>query len=324
MTSTLKRSESFSCRGFKKLLHAFTALPHLVPSAIRAPDESRTKAIRVQSLLEAHPPFTAPEMSSAKVPLLPQRVVAELREGLPDNALILSDSSKWARWLGRYFRAARGQILSAHDYEPAGWSVAGALGAKLAHPARPVVCVCGDGAFLMSAMELSTAVNHGIHAIWIIMNDSRLGIIYDLQKSLYRGRIAGTTFSNPDLVGFAESLGISGRVISQPGELADALRIAVGAERSFLLDVRFDANEIPGVRPRSLLITKAMGLPDPTPGPENTRLLLKLLATAHAPRLPIWRSRGKSPHPWGDCYRIVVDRSLRTSWRMVTSADSIR
>ena len=232
---------------------------------------------RVRSLIAAHPPFAADEMSSVKVPLIPQRVVAELRSGLPDEALILSDSSKWARWLGRYFQAARGQILSAHDYEPMGWAVAGAIGAKLAHPERPVVCVCGDGAFLMSAMELSTAANHEIHVIWIVMNDSRLGIIYDLQKGLYGGRIVGTTFRNPDLVAFAQSLGMSGTVVREPGQLSDALRCTIAGGGSFLLDVRFDADEIPAVRPRSLLLTKAMGLPDPTPGPENIRLLLKLL-----------------------------------------------
>jgi acetolactate synthase-1/2/3 large subunit len=232
---------------------------------------------RVRALLEKHAPFRSEDMTSAQVPLLPQRVVAELRAGLPDAALVLSDSSKWARWLGRYFQASRGQIVSAHDYEPMGWAVAGAIGAKLARPNRPVVCVSGDGAFLMSAMELSTAANYGIDVIWVVLNDSRLGIIYDLQKGLYGGQVAGTTFRNPDLVAFAESLGILGQTVSEPGDLCAALRSAVAKGGSYLFDVRFDVDEIPAVRPRSLMITKAMGLPDPTPGRETTRALIKLL-----------------------------------------------
>lgn len=231
----------------------------------------------VRSLLERFPLFDSAEMSSVKVPLLPQRVISEVRAGVPDEATILSDSSKWVRWLGRYFQAARGQILSAHDYEPMGWSVAGALGAKLARPDQPVICVSGDGAFLMSAMELSTACNHGINVVWIVMNDSRLGIIYDLQKALYGGRFVGTTFENPDLVGFAQALGISGQVISKPGELSCALSGAIQSNKSCLLDVRFDPNELPAVRPRSLLITKGMGLPDPTANSETVRILIKLL-----------------------------------------------
>ena len=232
---------------------------------------------RVRALLDKHPPFVADEMVSAKVPMLPQRVVAELRAGLPDDALILSDSSKWARWLGRYFQASRGQIVAAHDYEPMGWAVAGAIGAKLASPHRPVVCVSGDGAFLMSAMELSTAANYDLEIIWVVLNDSRLGIIYDLQKGLYGGQVTGTTFRNPDLVGLAESLGLRGRTVSEPDDLCASLRRAVATGGSHLFDVRFDADEIPAVRPRSLMITRGMGLPDPTPGRETTRALIKML-----------------------------------------------
>jgi acetolactate synthase-1/2/3 large subunit len=232
---------------------------------------------RIKELRTRQPLFAAPEMKSEKVPLLPQRVVAELRVALPDNALVLSDSSKWARWLGRYFQAARGQVLCAHDYEPMGWAVAGALGAKAAFPDRPVVCVCGDGAFLMAAMEISAAANHGLDAIWVVMNDERLGIIYDLQQGLYAGRISGTTFKNPDFVRFAESFGIAGKAISEPGELTEAMRDAVKRGGSFLFDVRFDPDEIPSVRPRSLLITKGMGLPDPTPTVTTTKALIKLL-----------------------------------------------
>jgi acetolactate synthase-1/2/3 large subunit len=242
--------------------------------------EPRAVSVRrdsVRTFLQKHPPFVSPEMDSAAVPLLPQRVIADLRAGLPDAAVIQSDSSKWARLLGRYFQAARGQIVSAHDYEPMGWAVAGAIGAKVARPDQPVVCVSGDGAFLMSAMEMSTAANYGLDIIWVVLNDSRLGIIYDLQKGLYGGNIAGTTFRNPDFVSFAESLGVGGQIVTDPGELSAAVRRAVAKGGSYLFDVRFDVDEIPPVRPRSLLITRSMGLPNPTPGRETTRALIKLL-----------------------------------------------
>jgi acetolactate synthase-1/2/3 large subunit len=249
-------------------------LYHLRSHDLIGADERRR---RVRALLAKYPLFSADEMVSAKVPLLPQRVVAELRAGLPDDALILSDSSKWARWVGRYFQASRGQIVAAHDYEPMGWAVAGAIGAKLASPHRPVVCISGDGAFLMSAMELSTAANYDLDIIWVVLNDSRLGIIYDLQKGLYGGHVSGTTFRNPDLVGLAESLGLRGETVAQPGSLCQSLRRAVATGGLHLFDVRFDADEIPAVRPRSLMITRAMGLPDPTPGRETTRALIKML-----------------------------------------------
>jgi acetolactate synthase I/II/III large subunit len=235
------------------------------------------RAETVEELRRQFPLFSAPEMESDRIPLLPQRFVKELREGLPDDAIILADSSKSARWLGRFFQARRGTFLTAHDYEPMGWAVAGAIGAKLAYPDRPVVCVSGDGAFLMSAMEVSTAANHGLDVIWVIMSDQRLGIIYDLQKGLYGGRIASTTFVNPDFAKFADSFGVHGETISLPGELAQALPAALARGGPCVFDVRIDADEIPPVRPRSLLITKEMGLPDPKPGPETVRALIKML-----------------------------------------------
>ncbi len=232
----------------------------------------------IADLLRRYPLFTGREMDATTVPLLPQRIVNEMRQALPPDALVLSDSSKWVRWLGRYYKARRGTVISAHDYEPMGWAVAGAVGAKAARPDLPVVCVSGDGAFLMSAMECSTAANADLSVIWLVMNDSRLGIIYDLQKGLYGGRVSSTTFRNPDLVQFAGAFGIPGRVITQPEELAESLRAAVRAGGSAVFDVRFDPDEIPPVRPRSLLITREMGLPNPTPGPETVRALFKLLS----------------------------------------------
>ena len=231
----------------------------------------------VATLLKQHPLFSANEMRSEKMPLLPQRVVHEIRQGLPEDTLVLSDSSKWTRWLGRYLPTRRRTFMTAHDYEPMGWAVAGVIGAKLACPDRPVVCVSGDGAFLMSAMELSTAANYHLDIIWLIMNDSRLGIIYDLQKTLYGGRIAATTFENPDFVKFAASFGIKGQVIEKPGELVSALQTAVEQGGPAIFDVRFDPDEVPPLRPRSVLITKEMGLPNPKPGPEVTRAFISML-----------------------------------------------
>ncbi len=231
----------------------------------------------VRALRSRNPLFESSDMESDKIPLLPQRVVKELREGLPEDAIILSDSSKWTRWLGRYYQARRNTVITAHDYEPMGWAVAGAIGIKTAFPDRRVVCVSGDGAFLMSGMELSTAANHGLDITWVIMNDSRLGVIYDMQNLLYGGRLNATKFRNPDFVKFAESFGMFGKVIEKPGELTETLRQLAERGGSSVLDVRFDADEIPPIRPRATLITTEMGLPNPKPGPEATRAMIKIL-----------------------------------------------
>lgn len=233
---------------------------------------------QVAAFRKQYPLFSTKEMESERVPMMPQRVVHDLRQGLPENAVILSDSSKWNRWLGRFLPMRRRTLISAHDYEPMGWAVAGVIGARYAcSNTTPVICVSGDGAFLMTANELSTAANYQLDIIWIIMNDSRLGIIYDLQKTLYGGRVASTTFDNPDFVKLAAAYGIRGRVVERPGELVEALQDALRQGGPTILDVRFDPDEVPPLRPRSVLITKEMGLPNPKPGPESTRAFISML-----------------------------------------------
>ena len=129
----------------------------------------------------------------------------------------------------------------------------------------------------MSAMEVSTAANHDLKIVWLIMNDSRLGIIHDLQQGLYGSNVVSSTFENPDFTSFAAAFGMEGHVIEKPGELARALESVIQRNAAALFDVRFYADEIPPARPRSLLITKEMGVPNPKPSPEVTRAMIKLL-----------------------------------------------
>lgn len=245
--------------------------PEIAPSAI----EQRRAALA--NHLKRNPLFADPEMESDQVPMLPQRIMADLAEAVPDDAILLSDSSKWVRWLGRFFQARPGQILSAHDFEPMGWAVAAALGVKRAFPDRPVVSLSGDGAFLMSALEIATAVDHNLPVVWMVFNDARLGIIHDLQEMLYGGRYCGTQFRSPDLIAFSESLGARGFKVEKPGDLASALADGLASGRPCVLDIRFDVNEVPAVRPRALIVTKEMGLPAPGIGFTTTRTLFKML-----------------------------------------------
>jgi acetolactate synthase I/II/III large subunit len=237
-------------------------------------DKRRT---RLTTHIVRNPLFSDPEMESDKVPLLPQRIMAELAQALPPDAIVLTDSSKWVRWLGRFFRSTPRQVLSAHDFEHMGWAVAAALGVKRAFPERAVLSLSGDGAFLMSALEIATAVDHGLAVVWMVFNDQRLGIIHDLQEMLYGARYCGTEFNGPDLVALSESLGARGMVVEQPGELAAALADCLASSRPCVLDIRFDISEVPTVRPRSLIVTREMGLPAPSIGLTTTRTLFKML-----------------------------------------------
>ncbi len=237
-------------------------------------DKRRTKLAKH---IQDNPLFSDPAMESAQIPLLPQRIMAELTNTLPHDAIVLTDSSKWVRWLGRFFVSRSNQVLSAHDFEHMGWAVSAALGVKRASPERAVLSLSGDGAFLMSALEIATAVDHDLAVIWLVFNDQRLGIIHDLQEMLYGARFCGTEFNSPDLVTLSESMGARGVRVDKPGELTTALVDCLASGRPCVIDIHFDANEVPTVRPRSLIVTKEMGLPAPGIGLVTTRTLFKML-----------------------------------------------
>ncbi len=118
-----------------------------------------------------------------------------------------------------------------------GWSFAAALGAKVAAPDRPVLCVTGDGGFLFAATEMATAVQHGINTVTVVFNDSAYGNVLRMQKQNYGGRVVASELHNPDFVTFAESFGARGLRVHSPAELRQALVGAFAANAPVLIEV---------------------------------------------------------------------------------------
>lgn len=139
-------------------------------------------------------------------------------------------------------------------FGPMGFGVAGVLGAKLAAPDRPAVSVCGDGAFFMHASVLGTAVEYEIPAVWVVWNNYAYASIRGLQRGYLGGRELATDFRhpqtgepyNPDFAALARSCGVEGVSIDRPGDLGDAIRQGIAANRPFLIDANVGADKNPG------------------------------------------------------------------------------
>jgi len=146
-----------------------------------------------------------------------------------------------------------------------GFGAAGALGAKLAAPDRPVVAIAGDGCFSMVPHVLCTAVEYNIPVVWVIWNNFAWASIRDIQYGMFGGRELGTAFYqganqtpyNPDFAAWARASGVDAMTVTKSEDFKGALEHAVKANKPFLLDVHVDAN----VRPPA---TGAWQLP-PTP-----------------------------------------------------------
>jgi acetolactate synthase-1/2/3 large subunit len=125
-----------------------------------------------------------------------------------------------------------------------GFGVAGALGARLAAPGRPVVAVVGDGGFLMLPSAVATAVQYDLPAVWLVWNNGGFISIRDQQRA-YFGRDYATSFPRPcDFAAMARSMGADGMRVSTPADLGAALKAALDSGRPTVIDVPVDA-EIP-------------------------------------------------------------------------------
>ena len=110
-----------------------------------------------------------------------------------------------------------------------GWTVPGAIAAKIARPSANILVATGDGSFLMNSQEIETALRVGTPMVILIWVDDAYGLI-SWKMDLEIGHNVDTRFGNPDFVAYAESFGATGYRISSAGELLPTLREALSAD----------------------------------------------------------------------------------------------
>src|SRR5215510_12714762 len=199
--------------------------------------------------------LVAPGFTDDSQPINPQRAAFEIDRGLPKDAILVSDIGVHHNWLLGYCKPRRpDSLIGSMGFGPMGFGVAGVLGAKFAAPDRPCVSVCGDGAFFMHANVLGTAVEYDLPVVWVVWNNYAYASIRGLQRGYLGGRELATDFRdpktgeryNPDFAAMARSAGVEGVRVDRAGDLGDALKTAVAANRPFLIDADIGADKNPG------------------------------------------------------------------------------
>jgi pyruvate dehydrogenase (quinone) len=187
-------------------------------------------------------------------PVNPQRVVWEMSPRLPENVIVTSDSGSCANWYARDYRVKRGQLASlSGGLASMGAAVPYAIGAKFAHPDRPVVALVGDGAMQMNNMaELITIAKY--YERW---PDKRLVVCVfnneDLNEVTWEQRVMNgnprydASQDIPDVrySQFAEQIGLKGIFVDKPKDLASAWDAALSADRPVVLEVKTDPEIAP-------------------------------------------------------------------------------
>jgi len=236
------------------------------------PRERKTALLGPADMLQE-----ADKFHSDATPIKPQRLMRELSRRCPPTARFLADAGNSTAWAIHYlyphdrrraregdFRARSaaaapesdtGWLRVVMDFAPMGWAIGAAIGVARGNPDYPVICITGDGSYLMNGQEITVAAVENLTVVFVVLNDSALGMVKHGQRLAGAEPIA---FALPavDYCLLAQSMGISGHVVRSPADM-DALDFeAILARKGpTLLDVRIDGEEVPPM----LLRMKALG-----------------------------------------------------------------
>ena len=189
---------------------------------------------RLSNKREEYGFFDDAEFTSDQIPLLPQRIVGEIRSGIDDDAIVTCDAGENRLFMIHWFQTRKaGTFVSPAATGGMGYAIPAALAAKLASPSRRVVAVSGDGGFPMSMNGLITACEEEIPITVVIFNNSALGWI----RSGQGDKQIASEFSDVNFAGIAQSMGCQGHRIEQPGELEKALKETADSNITTVLDV---------------------------------------------------------------------------------------
>jgi acetolactate synthase-1/2/3 large subunit len=170
-------------------------------------------------------------------------VIAHLHERLPDDAVLTNGAGNYTVWCHRFYEFHRYGTQLAPCAGAMGYGIPAAVAAKLVKPERPVVCVSGDGDFLMSGHELATAVQYGAAIVVLVVNNGMLGTIRMHQERQF-GRGVATDLVNPDFVALGRAYGCHSALIERNEEFPAAFEDALASGRPAVLELRVDPEAI--------------------------------------------------------------------------------
>jgi acetolactate synthase I/II/III large subunit len=182
--------------------------------------------------------------STAGGPLDLGKVMAWLRERLPDNAIITSDAGNFSGWPNRFLQYRRPGRQLGPTSGAMGYGVPAAVAAKLIHPDRLVVGFCGDGGFMMTGQELATATLEGAGPIILVFNNAMYGTIRMHQERRFPGRVVGTALKNPDFLGLARAYGVFGASVTRTEDFAPAFEEAASGKGAAIIELKTDPEQI--------------------------------------------------------------------------------
>ncbi|WP_020408900.1 thiamine pyrophosphate-binding protein [Hahella ganghwensis] len=200
-------------------------------------------------------------------PVKPQALFFKLSKLCPPRVPVLMDTGNSFLWGVHYWqtknlRTEQNKLFHiGMGFASMGWAIGAAVGMAFADRERPVICITGDGSVLMSGQEMTVAMEHQLSIVFVILNDSHLGMIKHGQK-LGGAESIGHELPQVNFAKMAEALGVRGKQVRSLNDLDDEeIAFELRTPGPFVLDVLIDSNEVPPMKMRTKVLAGSSGTP---------------------------------------------------------------
>ena len=174
--------------------------------------------------------------------LQPQDVLIDMYKRCRNEAVVVADVGQNQIWAALWWNYDRpGLFINSGGAGTMGFALPAAIGAKFARPDLDVWCVAGEGGFVMTAQELSVAVEHQLDIKIVLLNNFSLGMVRQFQDDFYGGVRSQVELTHiPDFVKLADAYGLPGVRVDKLADVGPAMDAAVRTKGPFLIDFRID------------------------------------------------------------------------------------
>lgn len=223
---------------------AKASLTMLIEEVERSGDNSAW-VDEVQQLVKTWRDDIAELRNSDQSPIRPERLMKEVGDALPDNALVVCDTGHTAMWTIQQLWVNTKNWDFIRCAGSLGWGFPASLGAKCGVPDRPVICLTGDGGFWYHVQELETAVRCNIPVVTVVNNNNALNQEYNIYTAAYDGKPSKKWeelwhFNHVSFAAIAESMGALGIRVEKPTEIGPAIKKALASGRPAVVEVMGD------------------------------------------------------------------------------------
>jgi len=188
---------------------------------------------------------TIPRVSYDDIPLKPQQVIKEIAGAITEDTIVTTDVGLHQMWAAHFLDISKPRkFISSGGLGTMGFGFPAAIGAKVACPDDAVLAIVGDGGFLMVCQELATIKEHDIPVVIAMLNNRKLGMVYQWQNKMYNKRYSETDLGNtPDFVKLAESFGINAERVEEVDKTQEVLSKALKDNESMLIEITVEKDE---------------------------------------------------------------------------------